>query len=192
MEFFNDDRIPNPCDYSNFGNEDSNVTVSKYNADIYHDYHYVDFSESFDYYDPFDQFAAHSADVTQQDLPTPTRSPRNIWVRKSKLPVQPVHCDVCDCNLNSSAQAEAHFKGQSHQKRLKKIRAVDPACINLNHGTDTWGIVAEGYSSFENCETLSSTDNPTTEVDERLEEQGWSFTFRCNISLLFFTFFYTL
>ena len=183
MQCSNDDRIPNPRDYSHFGNEDSTMTASKYNADIYYDYHYKDFSndsESLNYHAPCDRLLTLSTDVTpQKDLPTPTRNPRNIWVKKVKLPAQTVHCDVCDCNLNSSAQAEAHFKGQSHQKRLmNKVRLADPACPNFMNDTDTRTIVAEGYSSFESGETLGSTDKQTTgEVSEKHEQQGRPFIF---------------
>lgn len=31
-------------------------------------------------------------------------------------------CEVCNIQLNSSAQAQIHYNGKSHQKRLKKIR----------------------------------------------------------------------
>lgn len=30
-------------------------------------------------------------------------------------------CDVCNIQLNSAAQAQIHYNGKSHQKRLKKI-----------------------------------------------------------------------
>lgn len=30
-------------------------------------------------------------------------------------------CDVCNIQLNSAAQAQVHYSGKSHQKRLKKI-----------------------------------------------------------------------
>lgn len=30
-------------------------------------------------------------------------------------------CEVCNIQLNSAAQAQIHFNGKSHQKRLKKV-----------------------------------------------------------------------
>lgn len=30
-------------------------------------------------------------------------------------------CEVCNIQLNSAAQAQIHYNGKSHQKRLKKI-----------------------------------------------------------------------
>lgn len=30
-------------------------------------------------------------------------------------------CEVCNIQLNSAAQAQVHYSGKSHQKRLKKI-----------------------------------------------------------------------
>lgn len=40
--------------------------------------------------------------------------------REKRLPSFTL-CEVCNIQLNSAVQAQIHFNGKSHQKRLKKI-----------------------------------------------------------------------
>ncbi|MGH0156587.1 UNVERIFIED_CONTAM: hypothetical protein FKN15_031758 [Acipenser sinensis] len=41
-------------------------------------------------------------------------------------------CEVCNIQLNSLAQAQIHYNGKSHQKRLKQINKGKPASSQVN------------------------------------------------------------
>lgn len=45
-------------------------------------------------------------------------------------------CDVCNIQLNSAAQAQIHYNGKSHQKRLKQI---SNGKASSNTGRGCWG-----------------------------------------------------
>ncbi|XP_075701389.1 zinc finger protein 385C [Rhinoderma darwinii] len=66
----------------------------------------------------------------QIDSPT-----MDLQLKQKRLPSITL-CDVCNIQLNSSAQAQIHYNGKSHQKRLKQINKGKNPTI---HGTSTPG-----------------------------------------------------
>ncbi|MBN3313809.1 Z385B protein, partial [Atractosteus spatula] len=54
-------------------------------------------------------------------------------------------CEVCNIQLNSAAQAQIHYNGKSHQKRLKQLNSGKPAGgQGRTHRSALW-LAGEGY-----------------------------------------------
>uniref|UniRef100_A0A672M1I1 U1-type domain-containing protein n=1 Tax=Sinocyclocheilus grahami TaxID=75366 RepID=A0A672M1I1_SINGR len=41
-------------------------------------------------------------------------------------------CEVCNIQLNSAAQAQIHYNGKTHQKRLKHISNTGMICVSFS------------------------------------------------------------
>ncbi|XP_053706796.1 zinc finger protein 385C isoform X1 [Synchiropus splendidus] len=61
--------------------------------------------------------AASSEEPSLEDAP----SSAVLRAKRERKQQSYTLCDVCNIQLNSAAQAQIHFNGKSHQKRLKKI-----------------------------------------------------------------------
>ena len=58
-------------------------------------------------------------DETNSDsLSLPSAFHKSTWEGKQR---RYMLCEVCNIQLNSAAQAQIHYNGKSHQKRLKQI-----------------------------------------------------------------------
>ncbi|XP_061557585.1 zinc finger protein 385C isoform X2 [Phycodurus eques] len=82
---------------------------------------------------PCNQSALSSSEADRSDLPTDGGDCGQAAVADRRPPLGGAHrpkrerkqrsytmCDICNIQLNSAAQAQIHYNGKSHQKRLKK------------------------------------------------------------------------
>ncbi|CAM2108775.1 unnamed protein product [Caretta caretta] len=60
-------------------------------------------------------------------------------------------CEVCNIQLNSPAQAQIHYNGKSHQKRLKQLNKgkVPTGQENMEYPPGTQGHVSTGYFCYQ-------------------------------------------
>uniref|UniRef100_H3B864 U1-type domain-containing protein n=1 Tax=Latimeria chalumnae TaxID=7897 RepID=H3B864_LATCH len=58
--------------------------------------------------------------------------------RKEKKYTNFTLCEVCNIQLNSAAQADIHYNGKSHQRRIKQLNNGRPASSN---GTELKNVV---------------------------------------------------
>ncbi|XP_063772371.1 zinc finger matrin-type protein 3 [Pseudophryne corroboree] len=81
---------------------------------------------------------ATSLDVTQDEIVEQDPSLEDLC--------KPLSCKLCNVTLNSAQQAQAHYQGKNHSKKLRNYRASSscPASSRLSHSIET---VSPGSSS---------------------------------------------
>nr|XP_060635888.1 zinc finger protein 385B isoform X2 [Anolis sagrei ordinatus] len=94
---------------------------------------------------------------------------------------QVISCNVCQLRFNSDSQAEAHYKGSKHAKKVKALEATknkpkpgaskDSAKANVNGSTTSVvTIITDKSESRTNLKTNGSSQLPNTEVGSFISE----------------------
>lgn len=93
---------------------------------------------------PFNQSALPSSELDRSDVPVDSKDGKQATTvadqppplgrahRPKKERKQRIYtmCDVCNIQLNSAAQAQIHYNGKSHQRRLKQNSQGSKAAKN--------------------------------------------------------------
>ncbi|GAA6109505.1 zinc finger protein 385C isoform X1 [Tachysurus ichikawai] len=74
----------------------------------------------------FDTVPSEEADFTRHKAP-----PLNTRLKSDRKHRSYTVCEVCNIQLNSAAQAQIHYNGKTHQKRLRHMKSGNTVVVNM-------------------------------------------------------------
>ncbi|MGH0121994.1 UNVERIFIED_CONTAM: hypothetical protein FKN15_000535 [Acipenser sinensis] len=126
-----------------------------------------------------------SSDLGNVSEPHPTSSEQRA--KREKKHQTYTLCEVCNIQLNSPAQAQIHYNGKSHQKRLKQINKGKPASSQgMKRPLSPTPLVENGLSGASSDLGNVSEPHPTSSEQRAKREkkhQTYTLCEVCNIQL---------